>query len=201
MTSAELRQEVDRLGPWHYNHVFPGNISTGDSPIEETHPKLVQLLEAGAFARKAYPKVLDLGANSGLIAMWFVLHKMSQVTAVEGNPRYYQQLRLAIKVKNFEGKIIPVEMDVARAGFGKDLYDLVLCLGLLHHIQPDKQLAVIKGCHKALMPAGEIIIQTDSTLPVVELMTEAGFLGIRKLETHWSDRAAWVGMKDPMKLW
>lgn len=200
MTPYEIRAEIDRLAPWHYNHVLEG-ISTGDSLIEETHPKLVQLLHAGAFRRKVYQTVLDLGANSGLIAMWFVDNKQAQVMAIEGNPRYFQQLRLAINIKGYGGKIIPVEMDVTRAEFGKDLYDLVLNLGLLHHLQEDYHLPVLKACHRALNPGGEIVVQTVDTLPVVELLSEAGFIGVEKLVTNWHDRAAWLAMKDPMKLW
>lgn len=203
MTKEEIQQSVDALAPWHYNHIFPFGISTGDSPVESIHPKLAELLRVGAFTRKVYPYVLDLGANSGLISMWFADNKQSKVVAVEGNPRYYQQLELAVMLKGYDDKVIPDCKDLHNLDFAEGIkYDLVLLLGTLHHIKPELHLPVLKACFQACAPAGEIIVQTVNTLPVDKLLIEAGFIAVHKLEgTAWHDRAAWFGFRDPMKLW
>lgn len=202
MNREEIQHRVEELQPWHYNHILPYGISTGISPVEETHPKLVQLLNAGAFQRKMYPRVLDLGANSGLISMWFVNNRSSHVTAIEGNDRYYQQLELAIELKGYAGKIKPVKQDITLASYGGNEFDLILYLGTMHHLKPEHHLNTLIGCHNALLPAGEIVVQTDSTLPVDLMLKDAGFVLVRELTgTGWHDRTAWMGMKDPMKIW
>lgn len=201
-TLEQYIEAVEGLGPWHYCHVFPPyNISTGDCIQESVHPKLVELLKAGAFKRAVYPRVLDLGANSGLISMWFADNKRSIVTAVEGNPLYYPQLEFAISAKDYLNTIQPIRMDLHQPVFEPMTYDLVLFLGTLHHLKPESHVEVLKACMKALRPAGEIVIQTDLSLPVYELMNQAGFEGITILPTNWIDRAAWTATRDPMKVW
>lgn len=198
----QYKDAVESLGPWHYCHVFPPyNISTGDCDQESTHPKLVELLSAGAFKRTVYRQVLDLGANSGLISMWFVDNKRSIVTAVEGNPLYYPQLEFAISAKDYLNTIKPVYMNLHQPMLGLMMYDLVLFLGTLHHLKPESHVDVLKACGRALKPAGELVVQTDSSLPVEELMEQAGFEDVTRLATNWSDRAAWIATRDPMKVW
>ena len=200
LTQDEIRRQIEAIGPWHYNHVIDG-ISTGDSPIEEVHPKLQQLINANAFPRNVYPKVLDLGANSGLLSMWFADRKLAHVTAVEGNPRYFNQLEFVIKAKGYTGRIFPIHQDLHKPKLSSNMYDLVLCLGLLHHIRPAQHLRLLKACYRALIPSGETVIQTDDQLPVERLLWDSGFQGVEKLLTHWHDRAAWKAVRDPMKLW
>lgn len=207
MSKDAIQAKVNELYPWHYNHILPYGISTGDSPIEETHPKLVELLKAGAFPRPVYLRVLDLGANSGLISMWFVDNKNSHVTAAEGNERYYQQLELVVELKGYSGKIRPVLRNITELNYGTKLnygtneFDLVLYLGTMHHLKPEYHLDTLIACHKALLPAGEIVVQTHNELPVEAMLKEAGFVLVRQLPTNWHDRAAWMAMKDPMKIW
>lgn len=202
MTKDEIQQAVDRLSPWHYNHILPFGISTGESNTESTHDKLLELLRVGAFPRKVYPRVLDLGANSGIISMWFVNNKQSFVTAVEGNKRYYEQLELAVKLKDYQPSINTVFQDIVDCNFGDREYDLIVFLGTLHHIETQHHLDVLKACHKALTPAGEIVVQTSTALPVMDYLINAGFMLVQRLEgTSWHDRAAWSAMKDPMKIW
>lgn len=202
MTKEEIQAQVDALYPWHYNHIFPFGVSTGESQQEAIHPKLAELLRVGAFPRKVYHRVLDLGANSGLISMWFVDNKQSFVVAVEGNERYYDQLELAIKLKDYQTSIRPVFQDITQLNFGEGEYDLILLLGTLHHIEVKHHLDVLKGCRTALLPAGEIVVQTSTALPVADYLLDAGFVIVQELRgTSWHDRKAWSAMKDPMKIW
>lgn len=201
MTRDELVKQVQMLGPWHYCHVLPGGVSTGEAVAETTHPKLVELLRAGAFTQSHYNHVLDLGANSGQIAMWFADNKGAAVTAVEGNDKFFEQLKFVVEVKGYTSRIIPIKADIQRNfKYGKEIYDLVLILGVLHHLNPARYADVLRSCLKSLKPGGEIVVQTASRIPVDNLLTEVGFVNIRKLDTNWNDRAAWVGMRDPMKI-
>lgn len=200
MTKDEIKRKIDELGPWHYNHIIQG-VSTGSSGKEEIHAKLVQLLQAGAFSRIMYPKVLDLGSNSGIISMWFVDHKLSIVDAIEHGTKYYPQLEFAIEHKGYTNKINPFNRDITVGGYGHNKYDLILHLGVLHHLGKDEaKQHTIKESLIALVPGGEIVIQTRSDLPVEMWMKEIGFLDVKRLDTNWHDRAAWSGIKDPMKV-
>lgn len=197
---GNIKEEIERLGPWHYAHVIQG-VPTGESNKEETHPKLIELIKVGAFGRKIYPKVLDLGANSGIIAMWFVDNKGSKVDAIEYGAKYYPQLEFAVKHKGYVDKITCIHKNIIDGDFGYMEYDLILFLGTLHHIPQEYHLSVLKACHEATLPSGEIVVQTKSDLPVAELLQESGFINIKELKgTSWHDRAAWEAIKDPMKV-
>lgn len=195
----DIPKRIAELSPWHYNLLIEG-FSTGDSPVETLHPKLIQLLSAGAFSRTIYPFVLDLGSNAGAISFYFVDNKFSKVDAIEGHSRYFEQLKFAVEYKGYTNKVTPVFKDVCEGNFGTNHYDLVLCLGLLHHLPEDCQLKLLKESRRALVPGGEIVVQTDHEIDVNRLLIVAGFTNIRKLDTDWHDRIAFEAQKDPMKL-
>lgn len=202
MLKNELQAEVDRLGPWHYCHQFPCGVVTGTSPPDMIQEKIAWLLSLGVFSRPVYPRVLDLGANSGLISMWFVDNKDSNVVAVEGGPKYYPQLEFAIEQKGYQERIEPVFEDITKstARFTPD-FDLVLLLGVMHHLNSDFHLDVLKRCRSALLPGGEIVVQTKTELLVLDLLEQAGFILTSSLgEMPDHDRSAWRGIKDAMKI-
>lgn len=194
---VELKRRVEELAPWHYCHAFPFGITTGTCEREEPiHPKLAQLLAHGAFQKPGYRHVLDLGANSGIIAMWFCDHKSSQVAAIENGERFYPQLELAIAAKGYTGQIEPIERDIRDGDFGKECFDLVLFLGTLHHIGPEYHRPIMKSCFESLVPGGEIVVQTKTGLPVRNLLRAVGFENVKKLYSNAEEnRSAWQANK------
>lgn len=203
-SKAELQQKVEDLGPWHHCHHFPYGIRTGDGDCDPKHEKLRMLTAHGAFQRPAYLKVLDVGANSGLIAMWFVDNKRSHVVAVEAGPKYYYQLELAVKVKNYSTNIIPINRDIRQPFFleGHKGFDLVICLSVLHHIGEEFRQNIVNQCYDAMLPGAEIVIQTKDDIDIPALMTKAGFQDIKTI-CDWPaphGKRAWGALKDPMKL-
>jgi len=194
---VELKKRVEELAPWHYCHAFPFGIMTGTCEQEEPmHPKLAQLLANRAFQKPEYRRVLDLGANSGIIAMWFCDHKSSQITAIENGERFYPQLELAIAAKGYSSQIIPEQRDIREGDFGKECFDLVLFLGTLHHIGPEYHRPIIEACFEALVPGGEIVVQTKTGLPVRNLLRAIGFKNVKKLYSNAEEnRSAWQGEK------
>lgn len=203
LTEQELREKVKALAPWHFCLEFPYGITTGDCTKETTHDKLQHLLKAGVFSRPVYPNVLDLGANSGQISFWFADNKSSIVDAIEFGPKYFPQLELAVEVKGYSNIINPLKIDLHDLPkvVSENKYDLVLFLGTLHHLKPEKHIEILKACKKALFPGGEIVVQTATNLPVDLMLNEAGFVNTRKLDTHWNDRWAFEAIRDPMKTW
>ena len=199
-TKEALQKKVDELGPWHYCHLFPFGVVTGTSIPDGIGEKMGRLLKHDAFPRPNYQYVLDLGANSGIIDMWFADNKFSTVTAVEFGPKYYPQLELAVEVKGYSGKIIPQYQDIYTCDFGVNKYDLILFLGTMHHLSSDKHRDVLKACLDALLPGGEIIVQTKTELPVLEMFTNIGYVHYKKLyDFSKGGRSAWKAMKDVMK--
>lgn len=195
-----LQAAVDRLGPWHYWFQFPHGVVTGTSGV--TLPeKMPLLIKAGAFSRPQYPRVLDVGANAGQIAMWFVDNKASTVTAIERGPKYFPQLELAVELLGYTTRIVPVNADIVdwepKPGVS---YDLVNFLGTLHHLPEQTHLDTLRKLLKVLYPGGEIVVQTRTALPVGQLLGQAGFIHVRKLDYAQDDRSAWIAMRDPMKV-
>ena len=196
----DLQQEVDLLGPWHYSFEIKG-ARTGDSPPDPLHDKLRRLINAGLFSRPAYEKVLDLGANAGLISEWFVRNKHSKVTAVEYGPKYYKQLEFVIKHKELSEYITPLNEDITNREWEFMKYDLVLFLGTLHHLKPQIHAKVLERCLYTLVPGGEIVVQTKSEFNVAALLSQTGFIAVQEVpNTNWGDRKAWTAIKDPMKI-
>ncbi len=191
MTKDEIAYRVEELKPWHYCHEFPFGIMTGTCRREVVNPKLTRLLAAGAFAKPVYLRVLDIGANSGLIGMWFCDNKRSQVVAIEAGKRYYPQLEFAVEAKGYIGWIKPVFADVYECDLGQD-YDLILHLGVLHHMAEYKHQPVFDACFQALKSGGEIVVQTKSDLPVPKLLR--GFDDIRELYTY-RGKTAWMATR------
>jgi 2-polyprenyl-3-methyl-5-hydroxy-6-metoxy-1,4-benzoquinol methylase len=195
MTKTELQRRVDALKPWHYCHIFPHNISTGTCRQEYIGDKMMRLIGHDAFPKATYPNVLDLGANSGMISMWFVDNKQSKVMSIERGERYYPQLELAIEAKGYTGKIVPMRANICDLGFGEEWFDLVLFLGTLHHVGHRKyHRPILEACYTALKPGGEMVVQTRTDMPVMHLLRAAKFIDCTRLYTH-GDRAAWKGWK------
>ena len=197
MNRVELAQRVKDLGPWHYCHIFEhpdGPVSTGSSMVPVQSEKLLLMAQAGAFPRTEYPMVLDLGANSGLISMWFVDNKNSRVVAVESGAKYYPQLEFAIKTKGYD-RIEPWKWDITKGKYGEDEFDLVLFLGTMHHIAANKHSAIFKASYNSLVSGGSIAVQTVGTQPVMKRLKAAGFVDRRQLPYSQGDRLAWTAKK------
>ena len=193
----ELSQRVKEIGPWHYSHRLPHGIVTGQPPGDQLLGKMRRLIRAGAFPKPVYRRVLDLGANSGLIAMWFADKKRSRVVAIEAGPKYYPQLELAVQVKGYGKRIECRNQNIYEADFGKSRFDLILFLGTLHHLKSEAHLGVLRGCWVALSFGGELVLQTKTTIPGARLLVQAGFRGVRKLYDAPPSigRSAWKGRK------
>lgn len=196
-TKEELARKIQDLAPWHYCHAFPHGLTTGAYTVEMLPEKVNRLVAAGAFQKANYPEMLDLGANSGIIAMWFVDNKGSHVVAVERGERYYPQLELAIEAKGYAGKIEPINENICQMDFGIEQFDLILFLGTLHHVGPRQyHRPIFERCHQALRPKGDMVVQTKTEMPVMHLLRAAGFSECKKLyRNDEAGRSAWMGSK------
>jgi len=199
--SVNWQELVDELKPWHYCHQFPNDVVTGTS-IPDWNEKLDVLTAAGAWPKPEYPRVLDLGANSGLFSMWFADNKRSVVDAVEyGNkePQFakaYQQLCLATFAKGYEDAVMPLHKNIIEGDYGTDEYDLIIFLGVLHHLAAPYHNVVFTSCLDALKPGASIVVQTKPEMMVPQKLRTAGFENISQLPNYrQQERLAWTANK------
>ena len=197
MTGAQIERRVEELGSWHYCWQLPSGHVTGTSAPNLFPDKMKLMIDGGAFGKPVYPEVLDLGANSGYIAKWFVDNKGSHVTAVERGPKYFPQLEFIIEVFGLESRIKPVSSTIQKYAWALDAqYDLVAFLGTLHHIPRKYHNTIFNRCYESMKDGAEIVVQTKRDENVLGRLVDAGFVAASEL--YWSDeqdRGAWWAKK------
>jgi len=197
LTNEQIAKRIAEIGPWHYCWQLPSGHLTGKSAPNLFPEKMKMMAVAGAFSRSEYPEVLDLGANSGYIAKWFVDNKGSHVTAVERGEKYFQQLEFIIEVFGLESRIEAVNAQIQDCAWGMNApYDLVVFLGTLHHIPRRSHKKIFEHCYEAMSPGAEIVVQTKREENVFKRLESTGFVGVKEL--YWSDgqdRGAWWAKK------
>jgi SAM-dependent methyltransferase len=188
-----LIEKVKRMGPWHYCWELPEGVLTGDSAPNLLLEKMRIMLDNDAFSKPEYREVLDLGANSGFVSKWFADNKGSTVVAVEHAKHYFAQLQFIVEIYGLKHKICPVYEDVTnyKSWIYHDAFDLVLCLGLLHHIKEDEHANLLKACYGTTKLGGQIVVQTDHNLDVGNVLQSVGFRNVRSIYQHISERSAW----------
>jgi precorrin-6B methylase 2 len=197
MTLEEQAALIKTLSPWHYCWEFPSGLRTGDSAPNLFPEKMPMMIAGGAFVRPTYPEVLDLGANSGYIAKWFVENKGSHVVAIERGEKFFPQLVHVIEVFGLESRIEARQDGIEECDFGTEGgYDLILFLGTLHHIERRHHARIFKECLYVLKMGGEIVVQTKREEDVPGKLEDADFGNVQQV--YWSDeqdRGCWQGTK------
>ncbi len=199
MNDAELKQRIKDVGPWHYCWELAPGIVTGDSAPNLFPDKMPLMIAGGAFSKPAYKHVLDLGSNSGYIPKWLVDNFGSRVVAIENSKTYYPQLALVVEVLGYEGRIIPVRQDICdyKVPLGPpDEFDLVTILGVMHHLPRICRTKVVRAARSVLKDGGEIVVQTESTMDVPDMLAKAGFKNIKQLYHDIQERSAWLAEKE-----
>lgn len=122
------------------------------STYQEIHPDLMQLLNFPNLpigrresARWQYMvghidwkdrQVLDIGANTGYFSMAAAKANASLIVAVEGNAEHAEFLRLASHLMNYQSRL-RVEHRYFDFEAKGDVFNIVLCLNVLHHLGDD----------------------------------------------------------------
>jgi hypothetical protein len=195
MSREELEAKVVELRPWHYCWQLPHGVVTGTSEPNLFPEKMKCMIDGGGFGAARYPRVLDLGANSGYISKWFADIKGSMVTAVEDAEHYFGQLEFIIGIYGYQDRITPVKADILTfMPVGE--YDLVLLLGTYHHLPVRKRPAVLRMMFNACAEMGGVMVQTERDLDVSDALFRAGFSNIVQVyDSLEQDRAAWSAVK------
>jgi tRNA (mo5U34)-methyltransferase len=131
--NARLEQRIRALGPWFHNLVLDGIPTApdhflGDYPAHKFQ-RFADLVPADLTGKS----VLDLGCNAGFYAFEMKRRGAARVVAVDSDPRYLAQARLASDVLGLEIELR--ELDVYRVAELGARFDLVIFMGVLYHLR------------------------------------------------------------------
>ena len=131
--SRTLERRIRALGPWFHNLVLDG-IPTAPDHFLGDYPAHKFQRFAGALPADLTGKtVLDVGCNAGFYAFEMKRRGAARVVAIDPDPRYLAQARLAAEVLGHDIEL--VELDVYRVGELGARFDLVIFMGVLYHLR------------------------------------------------------------------
>jgi SAM-dependent methyltransferase len=143
---ARLAEVVERVGPWtaHNIELAPGVFTKGPaSSGEELKLRRVRQLVRDLVPRPlSQLRVLDLGAGEGLYGIELALSG-AEVVFVEGRTAGAERIRFATGALDLE-RVKVLTQDVQRLSLREHgEFDIVLCLGLLYHLDATEVLALL----------------------------------------------------------
>lgn len=141
------------------------HVSTGAYSILES-PKVYDFVENIVGARKmrerfvnqfvrpfSGARILDIGCGTGVILDH--LPEDVEYVGYDLNPRY---IALAQKRHGRRGQFICARVDEMPSGTEEDnLFDLVLAMGILHHLDDDEASTLIRTAYHHLKPGGHLV--------------------------------------------
>ena len=133
MPETDLRQHVERLGPWFHNIDLFG-VKTAPGHFLGDYPAQKWRRFAGAVpADLAGKSVLDIGCNGGFYAIEMKRRGAARVLGVDWDEAYLAQARFAAKVLGLDIEYRKLSVyDVASL---EERFDLVLFMGVLYHLR------------------------------------------------------------------
>jgi tRNA (mo5U34)-methyltransferase len=133
---AELRRQVETLGPWFHNLHLPGGVQTApDHFLGGDFPRFKWLQIADWLpADLAGWRVLDAGCNAGFYS--FELAKRgASVLAIDVDARYLAQARWAARQLGLEEQVAFRQMGVYEIARSIERFDLVWFMGVFYHLR------------------------------------------------------------------
>jgi tRNA (mo5U34)-methyltransferase len=156
VTTAEIRQGIEELGPWFYRFDFGDGIETTPaipaSVVDIFDTRLRMLLAAvdAHFGRRLRDiECLDIGCHEGFYSLAMARRGVRGVVAVDARPENLNRARFvteAMGIHNVvyrQGRVETLASDQART------FELTLFLGLLYHVEDPmrclRQVAAVTG--------------------------------------------------------
>lgn len=201
---------VERDGPWtaHNIRLAVDTYTIGDRLVgdEVRLRRVMQIIADLADKPMAELRVLDLGALEGLFAVELALNG-ADVLAIEAREANAEKARLAKEALGVS--TLQIELDdvrnlrVDRHG----MFDVVLCLGLLYHLDAPDLLPFIQ--HMAEVCRGFAIIDTHISLkPQVTIADQGRTYYGRRFSEHRKSagaerkaRVVWASLDNPRSFW
>jgi tRNA (mo5U34)-methyltransferase len=133
LSAAEIRQQVQALGPWFHN-IDLGGVSTAPDHFLGDYPNMKWRKFADAIPADLTGKtVLDIGCNAGFYSIEMKKRGASRVLGVDFDDVYLEQARFAAKVA--EADIEFRKLSVYDVGALGERFDVVIFMGVLYHLR------------------------------------------------------------------
>lgn len=133
MRQAELREAVEKLGPWFHN-IDLGGVETAPEHFLRDYPAQNWRRFASVIpANLAGKSVLDIGCNAGFYAIEMKKRGAARVLGVDSDEAYLRQARFAAAVLGVD--IEYRQLSVYDVGLLRERFDMVLFMGVLYHLR------------------------------------------------------------------
>jgi tRNA (mo5U34)-methyltransferase len=170
-----IRREIDALGEWFHNMNLDGEWTApghylGDFPRVKWE-RIQTVIPPDLTGRT----VLDIGCNAGFYSLELKSRGADLVVAIDSDPRYLAQARLAAQIRDLE--IDFRQMSVYEIGNLHRRFDLVLFMGVLYHLRhPLLALDLISEhvvnrqlIFQSLLRGGDSIAAVEADYPFSEM--------------------------------
>jgi len=156
VTTAEIRQGIEELGPWFYRFDFGGGLETTPAippsvvGIFDTRLRMLTSVVDAHFGGRLHDiECLDIGCHEGFYSLAMARRGVRRVMAVDARPENLTRAQFvahAMGVANIvfhRGLVETLAADQART------FELTLFLGLLYHVEDPmrclRQVAAVTG--------------------------------------------------------
>jgi tRNA (mo5U34)-methyltransferase len=130
---ASLERRIRALGPWFHNLVLDGIATAPDHFLGDYPAHKFERFGAALPADLTGKSVLDIGCNAGFYAFEMKRRGAARVVAIDSDPRYLAQARLAAEVLGHDIELR--ELDIYRIAELDERFDLVIFMGVLYHLR------------------------------------------------------------------
>ncbi len=133
LSAAEIRQQVEALGPWFHN-IELGGVRTAPEHFLGDYPNMKWQKFAHAIPADLSGKsVLDIGCNAGFYSIEMKKRGAERVLGVDFDDVYLEQARFAAQVA--EADIEFRKLSVYDVGVLGEKFDVVIFMGVLYHLR------------------------------------------------------------------
>jgi 2-polyprenyl-3-methyl-5-hydroxy-6-metoxy-1,4-benzoquinol methylase len=164
-TVAQRKQAIiDQHGPWFCNIHLVGNVFTKEPDeigvIDERIHRVVQLVADHAGKPFKDLRILDLGAFEGAFAIELARHG-AKVVMIEARKPHVAKARFVKEVLSLNNLDV-VQDDVRSLSSSYGSFDVVLCLGLLYHLDAPDLIPFLTAVHEVCEHL--VILETQMSL-------------------------------------
>jgi tRNA (mo5U34)-methyltransferase len=133
ISRVEVERRVRELGDWFHNLDLNG-VQTAPGHFLGDYPRVKWERFSHAIPQDLRgSSVLDIGCNAGFYSIEMKRRGADRVVAVDSDPRYLAQARLAAEIT--ESDIVFRELSVYQLPVLEERFDIVLFMGVLYHLR------------------------------------------------------------------
>jgi tRNA (mo5U34)-methyltransferase len=230
LTEQEIRDEVNRLAPFHHNVELPYGLSTH---IPELSRRPLEVTRLSNLVKHAFPalievcggslrgkRVLDVACNCGGFSVQAAKLNSEYVLGIDVVDHYIEQavfLKCALGLENTEFEVMDID-NLDESTVGK--FDVTFCFGILYHLEnPIRVMRKLASITKSIMLVDTTVVRTQtqkmplwvmhspsvSTVDSIDVTTsrwrrEEGFIEFYPNEKAVADLLRFLGFSEVAKI-